>query len=89
MKKSTLAALNRAIAKFHGAPGLARALGISNYPTVNAWKKSRIPAEWCPHIELHTGERCEVLRPDVPWHVLRAQPGVGGQAVVSGSEGGL
>jgi DNA-binding transcriptional regulator YdaS (Cro superfamily) len=89
MKKSTLAALNRAIAQFDGAPGLARAMGIPNYPTINAWKKARIPAEHCPHIELLTGERCELLRPDVMWHVLRAQPGGGGQAVVGGAEGDL
>ena len=86
MKKSTLAALNRAIAKFKGAPGLARALGIPNYPTINAWKKSRVPAEYCPHIELLTSVRCEDLRPDVMWHVLRATSCSDGQAIKGGSE---
>lgn len=88
MKKSTLAALNRAIAKFDGAPGLARAMGLPSYKAVQAWKNSRVPAEHCPHIELLTGERCELLRPDVMWHVLRTQPCGGGQAIKSVAEGG-
>lgn len=31
----------------------------------------RIPAEYCPRIEALTGVRCEALRPDVNWSVLR------------------
>jgi len=30
-----------------------------------------IPAEYCPRIEALTGVRCEDLRPDVQWSVLR------------------
>lgn len=41
--------------------------------------KRQVPAERCPKIEQATGGlvRCEDLRPDVPWSVLRgpvAQP---------------
>lgn len=32
------------------------------------------PAEFCPDIEEITGVRCEELRPDVNWAVLRKQP---------------
>lgn len=31
----------------------------------------RVPAEHCPAIERETGVRCESLRPDIPWGVLR------------------
>lgn len=34
----------------------------------------RIPAEYCPRIEALTGVRCEELRPDVNWGVLRNTP---------------
>ena len=35
----------------------------------------RVPAELCPAIERATGGsvRCEELRPDIPWSVLRQQ----------------
>jgi DNA-binding transcriptional regulator YdaS (Cro superfamily) len=36
------------------------------------WKaRGRVPAEHCPSIEAATGIRCEDLRPDVNWSVLR------------------
>ncbi len=41
------------------------------------WKKrGRVPAEHCPAIERATGGavRCEDLRPDIEWGVLRAPP---------------
>ena len=40
---------------------------------VHQWTKTRIPAEHCPAIERETGGviRCEDLRPDVEWGVLR------------------
>lgn len=40
------------------------------------WLKKRVPAEHCPAIERATGGavRCEDLRPDVDWAVLRGQP---------------
>jgi DNA-binding transcriptional regulator YdaS (Cro superfamily) len=40
--------------------------------TVGNWvMRGRVPAEHCPAIERETGVRCEALRPDVPWGVLR------------------
>jgi DNA-binding transcriptional regulator YdaS (Cro superfamily) len=57
-----------------GQASLARAMGVQP-PTVNQWAKGDrpIPAERCPQIEALTagGVRCEELRPDVNWAVLR------------------
>lgn len=41
-------------------------------------KRGRVPAEHCPAIERATGGavRCEDLRPDVDWAVLRGAPAV-------------
>lgn len=51
---------------------LAAALGTTK-AVVNQWKRARVPAEYCPKIELLTdGQvRCEQLRPDIAWHVVR------------------
>ena len=53
---------------------LATALGVSK-SAVGQWKEEgrRVPAEHCPVIERLTGGavRCEELRPDIEWHVLR------------------
>jgi DNA-binding transcriptional regulator YdaS (Cro superfamily) len=35
------------------------------------WKKTRVPADRCPDVEQLTGVRCEDLRPDVNWAVVR------------------
>ena len=55
---------------------LASALGVTK-AAVNQWKDvgRRVPAEHCPAIErLTKGKvRCEDLRPDVEWDVLRLQ----------------
>jgi DNA-binding transcriptional regulator YdaS (Cro superfamily) len=55
---------------------LASALGVTK-SAVNQWKDEgrRVPAEKCPAIERLTGGRvrCEDLRPDVAWDVLREQ----------------
>lgn len=60
-----------------GQASLARAMGVQP-PTVHQWAKGDrpIPAERCPQIEQLTrgGVRCEELRPDVNWGVLRAKP---------------
>lgn len=57
-----------------GQASLARAMGVQP-PTVNQWAKGDrpVPAERCPQIEAITsgGVRCEELRPDVNWAVLR------------------
>jgi DNA-binding transcriptional regulator YdaS (Cro superfamily) len=57
---------------------LAEHLGVSK-GAVSQWKDAdrRVPAEYCPLIERATeGKvRCEELRPDVAWDVLRMQAG--------------
>lgn len=62
-----------------GQASLARLLGVKP-PTVNQWANGdrRVPAEQCPAIERATqgAVRCEQLRPDVAWDVLRMQAGV-------------
>ncbi|MBJ2155283.1 YdaS family helix-turn-helix protein [Variovorax sp. IB41] len=50
---------------------LAELIGVaSSTPGMWAFRK-KVPAEHCPAIERETGVRCEELRPDVPWEVLR------------------
>lgn len=56
-----------------GRDALARALKVGR-TAIGNWKTRGTPAEMCPAIEGLTGVRCEVLRPDVQWHVLRASP---------------
>ncbi|MFT3720397.1 transcriptional regulator [Pseudorhodoferax sp.] len=57
---------------------LAKLCGVTR-GSVSQWKGEgrRVPAEHCPLIEKATGGvvRCEDLRPDMRWHVLREQPG--------------
>lgn len=48
-------------------------LGVTQQAITN-WKQRGIPAEKCPDIEAITGIKCEQLRPDVNWAVLRKQP---------------
>jgi len=51
---------------------LAAAVG-ANRNAVTNWKSRGVPAEMCPLIERATAGavRCEELRPDVAWDVLR------------------
>jgi DNA-binding transcriptional regulator YdaS (Cro superfamily) len=55
--------------------GIAEKLGFDKSVLVNQWANGvrRVPAEHCPRIERITGGavRCEDLRPDVEWSVLR------------------
>lgn len=71
------AALLRAAEQLGGQAALASALGFSDRRSVWPWFNTdrRVPAEHCPSIERATGGRvrCEELRPDVPWDVLRMQ----------------
>lgn len=39
--------------------------------SISRWKKEQVPAEMCPDVEAITGVRCEELRPEVDWSVLR------------------
>lgn len=65
--------LQRAIKLLNGVKPLQEALRLRHYQTVQQWRSTRVPAEYCPTIERLTGGqvRCEQLRPEVEWHVLR------------------
>lgn len=56
------------------AGGLVALAGLLNKTkqAVNGYKKG-VPAAVCPLIEKHTGVRCEALRPDIEWGVLRSK----------------
>jgi DNA-binding transcriptional regulator YdaS (Cro superfamily) len=66
--------IQAAIDKMGNATRLARALGVTTQ-AVCFWRTGarQVPAERCPAIEAATGGlvRCEDLRPDVQWSVLR------------------
>lgn len=73
-------AARRAVEILGGWTAAARALNVKDHrpTTVQSWIKHRVPAEYCPAIERETrarGEvvRCEDLRPDIPWGILREQ----------------
>ncbi len=53
---------------------LARLMGVKAQHIMN-WRLRGVPAERCPAIErvTHGQVRCEDLRPDVDWAVLRCQ----------------
>lgn len=74
---SCMNALRRASDIVGGVSKLAKGLSITA-PTIYQWMKGKrpIPAERCPQIERLTGGlvRCEELRPDVEWSVLRNYP---------------
>jgi len=52
---------------------LARAIGVVPQVVHNWQRRGKVPAEYCPAIEKATDGaiRCEDLRPDVDWSVLR------------------
>lgn len=60
--------------KMGGQSAMSMILQVSRQ-SVNHYHLSgqRVPQAWCPLIEEATGIRCEKLRPDVAWHVLRKQ----------------
>lgn len=66
--------IERAIEAGGGITKLARDLQLSSHMVIYQWSKTRVPAERCPDIEALTGVKCEDLRPDVNWAVLRKQP---------------
>ena len=74
MNTSNATPLERAIHEVGGPTNLAKALGLSGHAVIYQWKQNRVPAEHCPDVEALTGVRCEELRPDVNWAVLRAKP---------------
>lgn len=67
-----MSALQRAIQEAGGAKRLADAIGVTVQRLSN-WIKRGVPAEHCPDIEMavNGAVRCEELRPDVRWGVLR------------------
>lgn len=76
-----MSALQTAVDKAGGQAALASAIGVKQQ---NVWNwlnrnEGRVPAEYCPLIERATGGavRCEDLRPDVAWDVLRLQSAPG------------
>lgn len=68
-----MTALEQAIERLGSAAALASVVGVA--PSApGMWKqRGRVPAEHCPAIEKATfgHVRCEDLRPDVDWSVLR------------------
>jgi DNA-binding transcriptional regulator YdaS (Cro superfamily) len=68
-------ALDRAADIVGSMQSLGERLGVTK-GAVGQWKlpDRRVPAEHCPAIERLTGGivRCEFLRPDVDWGVLRS-----------------
>jgi DNA-binding transcriptional regulator YdaS (Cro superfamily) len=71
-------AAKRAIEVLGGPVQAAITLRVpgNRYQTVQSWARHRVPAEYCPLVERETtalGDpvRCEELRSDVQWGVLR------------------
>lgn len=69
-ESATAKALRGACKVVGGFSALARILQITP-AAVHQWRHNGVPAELCPVIERLTGVRCEDLRPDVEWGVLR------------------
>lgn len=63
-------ALHHAICLAGSRAKFAQVMGVSSM-TVYQWQRRKVPAEHCPSIERAFGVRCEDLRPDVDWSVLR------------------
>ncbi len=64
-------AINEAIERAGGIVALSKALNVKGHAVVHNWRLTQVPAKHCPDIEKLTGVRCEELRPDVNWSVLR------------------
>ncbi len=73
----SIESLQRAVTIAGGQAALARLIGRGiKQPHVWNWLNSpnpdeMPPAEYCPAIEKTTGVKCEELRPDIEWSVLR------------------
>lgn len=71
-------AIDKAAEILGSQTALAALLGVSK-GAVSQWKEPgrKIPAEYCPLIERATNGvvRCEELRPDMAWDVLREKQG--------------
>lgn len=66
-------AVKRAIDAAGSGVSLAEKIGRSPQFVSQMLNRDRdVPAELCPVIERETGVRCEDLRPDVAWGVVRS-----------------
>lgn len=67
-----MSAIHQATVAAGGVGALARLIDVSPQRLIN-WRERGVPAEYCPLIERATGGlvRCEDLRPDIEWAVLR------------------
>lgn len=63
--------LNEAISAAGGINAFTEAVGAPSVAAVKAWRLTQVPERYCPTIERITGVRCERIRPDVEWGVLR------------------
>jgi DNA-binding transcriptional regulator YdaS (Cro superfamily) len=74
-KTSPKEVVKAVIKHLDGPVKAAQILGVpgGRYQTVQQWALNGVPAEWCPVIERVTRRkfRCEELRPDVEWEVVR------------------
>lgn len=68
---SHIQALNEAIVAVDGIANFTRLVGAPSVSAVKAWRATQIPERYCPTIERISGVRCERLRSDVEWGVLR------------------
>lgn len=82
--------LQRAAQLLGGQAALASALGFKSRKNVWPWFSTgrAVPAEHCPAIEraTHGAVRCEDLRPDIEWSVLRKRPCIDVPAPVAAEE---
>lgn len=71
-------AARRAVTLLGGPVRTARTLDVKGHrhQTVQGWLRDGVPAKYCPLIERATAGavRCEDLRPDIAWCVLRQPP---------------
>jgi DNA-binding transcriptional regulator YdaS (Cro superfamily) len=71
-KGNAMTPIKRAIDVLGGQTAAARTLGLSGYQVVQQWiAQCRVPAEYCPRIEILTGVRCEDLNDRVEWSLIR------------------
>lgn len=74
--EDSIKALDEAVQIAGGVGVLASKVGAAASAPSMWRKRQSIPAEYCPAIERETGVKCERLRPNVAWDVLRMQAGV-------------
>lgn len=80
-------AARQAVVLLGGPVQAARRLNVKDHrhQTVQAWLRTRVPAEYCPLIEreLKGQVTCEQLRPDIEWGVLRGTVAVPAEAAAA------